>query len=104
MLQSETLTLLEKAPVNGGARILIVEDEPLNRALLEQQLAQLGYNQVDSTTNGLEAIKHCMSRSYDLIVTDLGMPLLGGESCCRRCESTASPRQSSPIRQERRKE
>ncbi|WDG89953.1 ATP-binding protein [Pseudomonas chlororaphis] len=78
LLQSETLTLLEKAPVNGGARILIVEDEPLNRALLEQQLAQLGYNQVDSTTNGLEAIKHCMSRSYDLIVTDLGMPLLGG--------------------------
>ncbi|WDG77621.1 ATP-binding protein [Pseudomonas chlororaphis] len=78
VLQSETLTPLQNKPVNGEARILIVEDEPLNRALLEQQLVQLGYNQIDSTTNGLEAIRHCTNRSCDVIVTDLGMPLLGG--------------------------
>lgn len=61
-------------------RILIAEDDPLNRVLLENQLAALGFERVDSVSNGEQALTRCVQESYDVIVTDLGMPVMDGRA------------------------
>lgn len=61
-------------------RLLIVEDDPLNRALIEHQLAALGFDKVDSAVDGSDALELCQDRIYDLIVTDLGMPVMDGQA------------------------
>lgn len=60
------------------AKLLIAEDDPINRTLLEHQLAALGYEDVDSACDGQQALYLCIKNNYDVIITDVGMPLMDG--------------------------
>jgi len=64
-------------------RILAVEDNTVNLMVLASQLAAYGYN-ADLANNGLEAIEAAATHSYDLILMDIEMPLLGGLEATRR--------------------
>ncbi|WP_196484928.1 ATP-binding protein [Burkholderia territorii] len=59
------------------ARVLVVEDNAFNRALLRDQFDALGYD-VDIVEDGLAALTRFGSTRYDLIMTDLGMPKIDG--------------------------
>ena len=61
-----------------NARILIVDDQPANVALLEQLLAQTGYTQVSSTMTPQTVFALHEANNYDLILLDLKMPLMDG--------------------------
>jgi DNA-binding NtrC family response regulator len=60
-----------------NARILIAEDNDLNRANLAELLSQSGCN-VKSVVNGLEAMEALVEEKYDLVITDLRMPKVDG--------------------------
>lgn len=60
------------------AEILIVEDEDILRRNLVYILSSSGH-EVLSAKNGMEAVKHLGNRRFDIVVTDLVMPLKGGE-------------------------
>lgn len=60
------------------ARILIVDDEPANVALLEEMLRQAGYTQVSSTLNPHEVFALHQRHDYELILLDLQMPDMDG--------------------------
>jgi PAS domain S-box-containing protein len=60
------------------ARILIVDDQAANIALLEQMLHEAGYDGVTSTTNPQEVCALHRRNSYDLILLDLQMPGMDG--------------------------
>jgi DNA-binding response OmpR family regulator len=64
------------------SKILIVDDEPLNVDLLEQQLEDLGYDTV-SAQNGQEALAKVASEAPDLILLDVMMPIMDGFTVCR---------------------
>jgi PAS domain S-box-containing protein len=60
------------------ARILIVDDQPANIALLEEMLEQAGYAQVTSTTDPSGVCELHRRHDYDLILLDLQMPGMDG--------------------------
>ena len=61
-----------------NARILIVDDQPVNVQLLEQLLAATGYTQVTSTLNPQTVCALHEEHHYDLILLDLKMPVMDG--------------------------
>lgn len=58
-------------------RILIADDEQSMRDTLEIMLEKEGFS-VDSAANGSEALEMCKKVKYDLLITDLKMPVMGG--------------------------
>ena len=60
-------------------KILIAEDDEGLRALLFEFLSELGHA-VESAENGLELVRLALAGRPDLIVTDLHMPEMAGNS------------------------
>jgi two-component system chemotaxis response regulator CheY len=58
-------------------RILIVDDSPSVLAVLEDMLDDLGY-EVTAACNGKQACQLLETIRYDLIITDLTMPVMDG--------------------------
>jgi CheY-like chemotaxis protein len=58
-------------------RILLVEDNELNRDMLSRRLQRKGY-EVIIAVDGLEGIEKARSESPDLILMDLSLPKLDG--------------------------
>jgi signal transduction histidine kinase/CheY-like chemotaxis protein/ligand-binding sensor domain-containing protein len=61
----------------GAIRILVVEDNPVNRRVIQLQLRKIGYN-ARLATNGLEALKALDEEPADLVFMDCQMPELDG--------------------------
>ncbi len=73
--------------IHHDINILIAEDDPLNRSLLEQQLFSLGYYNVDSVGDGKQALERCLISTYEIIITDLGMPFMDGKTFLQQIRS-----------------
>jgi len=63
-------------------RILVADDNEMNRSVIEMQLDFLGY-QADFVANGEEVVRAVKMHSYDLVLMDISMPLMNGEEACR---------------------
>jgi DNA-binding NtrC family response regulator len=63
-------------------RLLIVDDEPLKQAVMQEHLSQEGFI-VEIHNNPLDAEKAVASTHYDVILTDIRMPGLDGISFLR---------------------
>jgi two-component system, NarL family, sensor histidine kinase EvgS len=59
-------------------RILVVDDLPANRQLLQQQLAFIGIEQVITAEDGVEAWQILQHYSFDVVITDYNMPQMNG--------------------------
>jgi PAS domain S-box-containing protein len=66
-----------------GARLLLAEDNLVNRILATELLEMVGL-QVDVATNGVEAVQLAEQRQYDLILMDVHMPEMDGLEATRR--------------------
>ena len=60
-----------------GGRLLIAEDNVINRQVSLAMLAELGLT-VDVAENGQQAVELVRTRSYDLVLMDCQMPVLDG--------------------------
>ncbi|MBE7497355.1 MAG: response regulator [Verrucomicrobiaceae bacterium] len=65
------------------ARILLVEDQPLNQKIATMLLQRLGYHKIDIAGNGQEAVEMSAQMPYDIIFMDLQMPVMGGIDAAR---------------------
>lgn len=75
--------------MNDPARILIVDDNEANRAILALRLEKDGY-QVLQAADGDEALAHAAQHAPDLILLDIEMPKLSGLEVCRRLKRDAT--------------
>jgi PAS domain S-box-containing protein len=62
---------------NANMRILLAEDNEINRKVMQQMLKSLGY-EADTVTNGAEVIKALERETYDIILMDVQMPVMDG--------------------------
>ena len=65
-------------------RILVVDDMSSMRNVMVHMLINLGYNQTDEASSGLQALKMLRLDNYELLITDLHMPNLDGEQLLRK--------------------
>jgi two-component system cell cycle response regulator len=71
------------------ARILVVDDNPLNVKLLAAKLTH-EYYIVSTAENGLEALRKIENEKPDIILLDVMMPELDGFETCRRLKADAA--------------
>jgi CheY-like chemotaxis protein len=70
------------------AKILLVEDNEMNRDMLSRRLARAGY-EVVIAEDGEGGVAMAMSGSPDLILMDMSLPVLDGWEATRRIKATA---------------
>jgi diguanylate cyclase (GGDEF)-like protein len=69
--------------------VLIAEDEPVSRRLLEKNLAKVGYNVV-SAANGQEALDIFKRDFFPIVISDWMMPKMNGLELCKAIRSDKS--------------
>ena len=71
------------ATTPAEARLLLVEDNPVNLLVAQKLLAALGFRS-ESEANGELALQRMMIEPFDLVFMDCQMPVLDGYSATRR--------------------
>ena len=59
-------------------KILVVEDSAVMRQLITVALGRLDGAELDEADDGVEGLKKLSSKSYDLIIVDINMPMMNG--------------------------
>ena len=63
-------------------QVLVVDDDPMNLALVKLRIAKLGLN-ITSAQDGSEAVDWVKIKKFDLILMDIQMPRLDGVQATR---------------------
>ena len=77
------------------SKILLVEDNEMNRDMLSRRLIRKGY-QVTMAFDGQQAIDLATSENPDVILMDMSLPVIDGWEATRRIKATAATR-SIPV-------
>ena len=71
--------------------ILVADDEPVNRSLIQRRLEREGYR-VLTARNGNEAVEHTRQALPDLVILDVMMPEMDGLDACRLIKENQATR------------
>lgn len=72
----------------GAPTVLLVEDDDDSRELMAEVLASAGY-EVATAASGAEAVRLLSGRRVDVVITDLGLPGMGGLEVARASKALA---------------
>ena len=73
------------------AKILIVEDNEMNRDMLSRRLIRRGY-QIVIAVDGAEGIATAQAENPDLVLMDMSLPVVDGWEATRRLKAELSTR------------
>ncbi|CAN5341045.1 hypothetical protein BH10PSE2_BH10PSE2_18960 [soil metagenome] len=92
----EAVAAIDAEVADGGAlSVLVVEDHPVNRMILEAWLGSAGHATA-SAENGQIAVDMAAQQVFDLIIMDVNMPVMDGLNATRLIRETGLNRQT-PI-------
>ena len=80
----------------GQIRVLVVEDHPVNRMIVEAWLASAGHVAV-AAENGQVGLEMAQAQTFDLILMDVNMPVMDGLTATQKLRETEGPNQQTPV-------
>ncbi|HPJ93429.1 MAG TPA: response regulator, partial [Deltaproteobacteria bacterium] len=87
--------MMKSMPFLKELRILVVDDSAVVRSVLSKELLRSGV-EVTQAENGQQAFDIALCKEFDLIITDVEMPVMDGIELCRKLKS--NPRtEKTPI-------
>jgi CheY-like chemotaxis protein len=86
----------DAVPKPGGLRILVAEDNATNRLVVTRMLERMGH-QVESVTDGAEAVAAVQAARYDLVLMDVMMPEMDGLAATAAIRRLSGPVARIPI-------
>ncbi len=81
---------------DAGLRVLIAEDNTVNQDMLREMLQQIGH-QVETVSNGFEAIEALIKQRFDLVLMDITMPGLDGLGATEQIRTSEGEMRAVPI-------
>jgi signal transduction histidine kinase/CheY-like chemotaxis protein len=88
--------LEEPAPPQEPLRILVAEDNGVNQILIKALLDQMGHFS-DIVGNGLEVLRQLETGHYDVVLMDVQMPEMDGETATRQIRARGGAWARLPI-------
>ncbi|MDB5082226.1 MAG: response regulator receiver protein [Chloroflexi bacterium] len=73
-----------------GKTILLVEDQPEIRDVMQMLLRLLGYD-VTVAAHGVQGLQYISQHSFDLVITDILMPVMDGNEFIKELSKIANP-------------
>jgi two-component system, cell cycle response regulator DivK len=64
-------------------RVLLVEDNEMNRDMLSRRLRRNGF-EVDMALDGAQGVEMAQNGSYDIVLMDMSLPVIDGWEATRR--------------------
>jgi signal transduction histidine kinase/DNA-binding response OmpR family regulator len=83
-------------PISGVAKVLVVEDEPLNMMLISEVLRKMGV-EVVKAGNGKEGIDRLLENNPCLIFMDVNMPVMDGFTATEEIRKLSTLHRTVPI-------
>lgn len=78
------------------ARVLIVDDNAINRQVVRLFLAPLGLD-LEEAANGREALDRLAASGFDLVLLDVHMPVMDGRACIAHIRSSKAAWRDIPV-------
>ncbi|MCD9186688.1 MAG: ATP-binding protein [Pyrinomonadaceae bacterium] len=75
--ETEEKVRIENSEICNNVKILIVEDNEINREVASAMLKNLGI-EIESAENGAKAVEFCLKQDFDLVLMDCQMPEMDG--------------------------
>ncbi len=79
-----------------NARLLLVDDNPVNRQVVRLFMAQLAPEIVEAV-NGEEALARLAEQPFDIVLLDVHMPVMDGREAIKRIRTGGQPWKDIPV-------
>ena len=86
----------ERQDLDAPPRVLVAEDTESNRYVIERMLDTIGCD-VTAVTNGVEALEAIRTKTFDVVLMDVMMPIMDGEQATQAIRALAGPASRIPI-------